>query len=219
MRYFEIVQAPAAVLSTKARPVTMADPALLAFIENMKATLLAQDSPSGLGLAANQVGSNLAVFVARLDKKGQATTTGTVREFINPKILGRSREKIPAMTLVQNGGLEKQGKEEGTDGKTSESPEFPLEGCLSIQNLWAVVRRYRWVKIKYQRLRKKNSTDELEIHEEKFEGLAAVIVQHEMDHLEGILFTQRLLKQKGKLYRIVGKDGKGKEIFEEIKLD
>jgi peptide deformylase len=45
----------------------------------------------------------------------------------------------------------------------------------------------------------------------------AKIIQHEYDHLNGIMFIDHALKQKSKLYEIA-KDGKGKEFLREIKL-
>ena len=49
--------------------------------------------------------------------------------------------------------------------------------------------------MKYQDIEGKEQTRE-------FSGFMATIVQHETDHLNGILFTQRVLEQKQKLYRI-----------------
>ncbi len=110
-----------------------------------------------------------------------------VQVFINPKIIAQSRETS------------------GIPGK-----EKRLEGCLSIPNVWGEVKRATWITLKY--LDKKGKW-----REQKFTGFPAVIIQHELDHLDGILFTQRVLEQKGQLYK-PGVDEDGKEILEPIDL-
>ncbi|KAB2872268.1 MAG: peptide deformylase [Bacteroidales bacterium] len=59
------------------------------------------------------------------------------------------------------------------------------EGCLSIPNIHEEVDRESKIRIKYV-------DENFEPHEEVFEGVAARIIQHEYDHLDGILFTDRL---------------------------
>ncbi|OGK62706.1 peptide deformylase [Candidatus Roizmanbacteria bacterium RIFOXYB2_FULL_38_10] len=73
-----------------------------------------------------------------------------------------------------------------------------LEGCLSIPRIWGPVSRARRVLLRYQDLTGATI-------EKWFTGFKATIVQHEMDHLSGILFTQRSLEQKTPLYE--EKDG------------
>ena len=70
------------------------------------------------------------------------------------------------------------------------------EGCLSIPNLREEVYRESHIRIKYY-------DENWEYHDEVFEGYKARIIQHEYDHLDGILFTdkvnplrRRLLKSK-----------------------
>lgn len=85
-----------------------------------------------------------------------------------------------------------------------------LEGCLSIPNIWGEVHRAPRLTIKYQ--------DETGVkHEETITGFLATIIQHEYDHLQGVLFTQRVLEQKNKFYQNA-KDEHGKEILEEISI-
>jgi peptide deformylase len=69
-----------------------------------------------------------------------------------------------------------------------------LEGCLSIDKIWSPVRRPQKILLSYQTL-------EGETKEEWFSGFDAVIIQHEVDHLEGILFTQRALEQNRTLFK------------------
>ena len=86
--------------------------------------------------------------------------------------------------------------------------ENKLEGCLSIPKIWGKVKRAKTLSLRYQ-------DEKGNIHKEKFSGFIATIIQHETDHINGILFTQRVLEQKGKLYQ-TGKDEEGKEVLEEI---
>ncbi len=99
-----------------------------------------------------------------------------------------------------------------SDSQTAGIPERrnKLEGCLSIPKIWGKVKRAQTLTLRYQ-------DEEGKVHEEQFAGFLATIIQHETDHLNGILFTQRVLEQKGKLYQ-TAKDEKGKEVLEEITL-
>ncbi len=85
-----------------------------------------------------------------------------------------------------------------------------LEGCLSIPNTWGFVKRKVWVQVHFQDAKGQP-------HLETFRGFPAVIIQHEMDHLNGILFTQRVLEQQGKLYEI-SQNKNGQEILKELPL-
>lgn len=73
-----------------------------------------------------------------------------------------------------------------------------LEGCLSIPEIWGHVMRPYKVYIRFQ---------DVQGNEQKewYVGFASVVVQHEIDHLDGILFTQRVLEQGYDLFK--EKDG------------
>lgn len=67
----------------------------------------------------------------------------------------------------------------------SNETEIGEEGCLSLPNQFGLVERAKWVAIEFQDEKgKKRALD--------FEGLGARVIQHEIDHMEGILFTDRL---------------------------
>jgi peptide deformylase len=75
------------------------------------------------------------------------------------------------------------------------------EGCLSIPNLREEVKRESHIRIKY-------FDEAWEFHDEVFDGYKARIIQHEYDHLDGILFVDRInpLRKrllKGKLTDII----------------
>lgn len=59
------------------------------------------------------------------------------------------------------------------------------EGCLSIPGLREMVERQADIRISYY-------DENFNHHEETYSGLAARVIQHEYDHLEGILFTDKL---------------------------
>lgn len=67
------------------------------------------------------------------------------------------------------------------------------EGCLSIPDAIGDVVRHHSIRLKYTDLSGQEK-------EEIIEGFTAVIFQHETDHLNGILFTERLKEQEGKAY-------------------
>lgn len=59
------------------------------------------------------------------------------------------------------------------------------EGCLSIPGIREDVKRKEKILVEY-------FDEDFVLHEEEFTGLAARIIQHEYDHIEGVLFTDRL---------------------------
>lgn len=78
-----------------------------------------------------------------------------------------------------------------------------MEGCLSLPNYYGPLRRSWSVTVNYIDESGKNLT-------EKFMGLEAQIILHEVDHLEGVLFVDRLLEQKTPLYEYI--DGEWEQI-------
>lgn len=116
------------------------------------------------------------------------TASERIRVFINPKIV--------------------KGSNEQTDGVPGRSNK--LEGCLSVPKIWGKVKRAASLSLRFQ-------DEQGNLHEEKFKGFIATIIQHETDHVNGILYTQRVLEQKGKFYQTV-KDKEGKDVLEELGL-
>ena len=68
------------------------------------------------------------------------------------------------------------------------------EGCLSLPGIREDVKRHLRIKIRYY-------DENFELHEDTFEGTPAVIIQHEYDHTDGILFIDRLSSLKKRLLR------------------
>ena len=67
----------------------------------------------------------------------------------------------------------------------SEETQKGWEGCLSVPSLRGNVPRHKWIKVRY-------FTENNECVETKLDDFLARIFQHELDHLDGVLFTDRL---------------------------
>jgi peptide deformylase len=68
------------------------------------------------------------------------------------------------------------------------------EGCLSIPTIREDVERESEIRIQYY-------DEDFKFHDEVFDGIKARIIQHEYDHLEGVLFTDRLNPLKKRLLK------------------
>lgn len=89
--------------------------------------------------------------------------------------------------------------------KKKKKREKLLEGCLSLPHYYGPLKRAKKLTLKYM--------DETgKTVEEEFHGFLAQIVQHEVDHLNGILFIDRILEQNAPLYHFHGDD------WEEVEL-
>lgn len=181
-----IIQAPQQVLSQKAKPVNKIDASIKKLISDMEVTLNNARDPEGVGLAAPQVGKSLQLFIVKQTPRSPFMT------FINPVI----------ESTFDNQKDEKK--------KTKKDDGVQLEGCLSLKDVWGVVKRYDCVVISYK-------DENGEKHRKTFEGFIATIIQHEVDHLNGKLFTVRVIEQGHKLYKSSEND-KGETEFEEIEI-
>ena len=72
---------------------------------------------------------------------------------------------------------------------TSDKRSVYEEGCLSLPEHYADVERPEWIRVKY--IDENNTEQELEAN-----GLLATCIQHEMDHLDGVLFVDHLTSLK-----------------------
>jgi peptide deformylase len=183
----KIVTAPNPVLSDLAKPVAKVDTSVVTLIEQMKKTLLVTTDPIGVGLAAPQVGKSLQIFIAKPTDKPK------ILVFINPKIIEISSRQ----------SLVKKPKKKKKNSKK-------LEGCLSLPNIWGPVLRAPSLTLAYL-------DEQGKPHQEKFKNFPATIIQHEMDHLQGVLFPKRVLEQEGTLYKS-HKNEKNEDEFEEIEI-
>lgn len=94
--------------------------------------------------------------------------------------------------------------------ETKKKRSKKLEGCLSLPSIWGEVKRANEIILEYM-------DENGKTHKKKFKGFMSTIIQHEVDHLNGILFPKRVLEQKGILYES-GKDEDGEDVFVEMKI-
>jgi len=83
-----------------------------------------------------------------------------------------------------------------------------LEGCLSVPELYGHVARPAELDLESQNVRGRKSA-------RHYKGLPARIIQHEVDHLNGVLFIDHVHTQNGKMFK-VEKDKRGKEQLLEV---
>lgn len=188
----KIITAPNKILSQKAKPVLKINKKIFSIIEQMKIILEKQKDPLGVGLAAPQVGIPLQIFIIKPTKKVE------IKAFINPKIINSQTTSLPVRQTglpAQAGNFLNQ-KTSPAEKKTINTPlqNTKLEGCLSLPAIWGPVRRANKVLLEYQTIKGEKKTS-------WFSDFSAVIIQHEMDHLNGVLFTQHVLTQGEMLYQ------------------
>ena len=163
-----IVQAGASVLRRRADNVPsslLATPALRELVGLM--TDVMRDAP-GVGLAAPQIGVPLRVFVAEdHEERLSGLPEGAAKR--------KGRVALP-LTVLVNPKLEPDGDEQVTF----------YEGCLSVRGYGALVPRWRAVRV--------SGVDaEGRPVALRLEGWPARIMQHELDHLNGTLYVDRML--------------------------
>ena len=146
-------------------------PELEKLIANMKETMY---NASGVGLAAPQIGKSLRLFL--IDASPFADDDELEEE---------EREVLKTFNRVFINP--KIIKEEGDEWAFN-------EGCLSIPDVREDVYRQEQITIEYQ-------DEDFKKHTEVLTGLAARVFQHEYDHIEGVLFTDKLSTLKKRLIK------------------
>lgn len=94
---------------------------------------------------------------------------------------------------------------------TSKKKKLFFEGCLSIPDIWGEIERPIYITATYQ-------DESGQLIKKRLTGSSAWIFQHEVDHLNGKLFMDNVLEQKGRVFKVIGKDQAGADIFEQVKL-
>ena len=145
----QIVKEPNKILHKPLKEVKEIAPEIGALISDMRTKMI---EAHGVGLAANQVGKDLQIFVidAKLAEENEVPDA-----YINPEITESSKDR---------GELE--------------------EGCLSIPNYWVPVKRAKKIKLKAL----DENGKKIKI---KARGFLARVLQHEYDHLQGMLIRDR----------------------------
>jgi len=125
----------------------------------------------GVGLAAPQIGLPIRLFIIDSSKVNDDDERKDKSED------GIKEVFINAQIIHESGGMV--------------SIE---EGCLSIPNVYGHVERERTIRIRYY-------DDKLELQEKEFTGFTARVIQHEYDHIEGILFVEKLKPLKKQMIK------------------
>ncbi|AEE18228.1 peptide deformylase [Dokdonia sp. 4H-3-7-5] len=159
------------VLKKKAKDITPEYPKFSELIENMYDTMY---EAHGVGLAAPQIGLPIRVFLVD-------TTPFAEDESYTPE----EQEQLANFkkTFVNAEILEEEGEEWAFS-----------EGCLSIPGINEDVFRKPKVTIRYR-------DENFKEYTETYDGLIARVIQHEYDHIEGVLFTDKLSSLKKRLIK------------------
>lgn len=170
----EILEVPDPQLKQISTPVTSFDAELKALVADMFETMY--DAP-GIGLAAIQIGVPLRVLVIDLqpddeDAEPEVCTSHGGHHHTHQPVKREPRVFINPEIL-----------------DPSEEHTVYSEGCLSVPEIYADVERPSRIRARWQDVDGK-------FYEEDIDGLLATCLQHEMDHLEGILFIDHLSRLK-----------------------
>jgi peptide deformylase len=163
-----IVQAGEPVLRKQARTLTtneIRSKEIQRLIADMKETMYAAP---GVGLAAPQIGRNLQLAVIE-DRKEY------IKDWTPEQLAERERQAVPFHVII-NPKIELLGEE----------PIEFFEGCLSLNGLMALVPRARRVRVECL-----DETGKPRVIEAG--GWYARILQHEIDHLGGTLYIDRMI--------------------------
>ena len=159
---------PDPTLSKKALPVSSVTPATRALVADLFDTMYAEN---GIGLAANQIGVLQRVLVIDLDPKQQAAEDPELKADLQRWNYRGPRAFINPEILAAEGDIVWE------------------EGCLSVPGITDDVRRKE--RITVRALDHDGNAETLEIN-----GLYAVALQHELDHLNGKVFVEYLSRLK-----------------------
>lgn len=159
-----IVRYPDPVLRAKCRPVTEVTPELREFSTDMIETMRAAN---GVGLAAPQVARDIQLAVIDVSHNPDCITY--------LRINGEKVNMVEHMPVIFLNPRLDLGKDKDVDE----------EGCLSFPRLRGDIRRSEEVKVTFETLEGETQVWETD-------GLLARAFQHEIDHLNGVLFIDRL---------------------------
>jgi peptide deformylase len=170
----EILEVPDPRLKQISVPVETFDDELRTLVADMFETMY--DAP-GIGLAAIQVGVPQRVLVIDLQPEDEDAEPEVCHSHGDHHHTHQPTKKEPRVFINPE--------------ILDPSDDFIVyqEGCLSVPEIFADVERPSRIRARWQDL---DGT----VHEEDMEGLMAICLQHEMDHLEGVLFIDHLSRLK-----------------------
>ncbi len=157
------------VLRKKGEDISAEYPNLKQLIEDMFDTMY---RAHGVGLAAPQIGLSIRLFVVDTTPFSENDDLSKQEK---EEVDGFKKVFINAKILKEEGGLWAFN-----------------EGCLSIPGVHEDVIRHDKITIEYY-------DENFQKHTEEYDGLRARVIQHEYDHIEGILFTDKISSLKKRL--------------------
>ncbi len=169
MAILPILEVPDPRLKTVSEPVTVFDDELKTLIADMFETMY--DAP-GIGLAAIQVGVPKRILVIDLQEPAE-------HDHEHGEHCNHDHDVVRDPKVFINPEIL----------NPSEDLNVYSEGCLSVPEQYADVERPAAITARWQDENGKQ-------YEEQMDGLLATCLQHEMDHLEGILFIDHLSRLK-----------------------
>ena len=174
MALLPIVEVPDLRLRQISTPLESVDDEVRALVADMFETMYAAP---GIGLAAIQVGVPLRVLVIDLQEPDPDAELEVCQAHGGEAHTHQPVKRVPRVFVnpqIHN---------------PSEELNVYSEGCLSVPEIYADVERPKTIRARWQDL-------DGAVHEETMDGLMATCLQHEMDHLEGILFIDHLSRLK-----------------------
>jgi len=182
-----IVTYPDSRLAQKSQKAVV-DDKLKELVQNMLDTINSFKDPEAAGLSAIQVGVPMRVLIAR---DFSLLQTASIRQTSPGQPTTEQVQHQHQDIIMINPKFVSLAKDE----------ELDWEGCLSFPDLYGKVWRAKKVKLKYQDL----TGEEQRLTASRF---LARVIQHEMDHLDGVTFNTK----------IVGKMYKGEELDKDVKI-
>jgi len=170
----EILEIPNPRLKQVSDRVEQFDDALKELVADMFETMY--DAP-GIGLAAIQVGVPLRVLVIDLQPDDPDAEPEVCTAHGDHHHTHQPTRKEPRVFINPE------------IFELSQELSVYSEGCLSVPEIYAEVERPSAIRARWQDV-------DGQVHEEEMDGLMATCLQHEMDHLEGILFIDHLSRLK-----------------------
>ncbi len=184
MRFLNILEYPDIKLRIKAKPLSLNEiPENIPLIKDLAYTMYKAD---GVGLAATQVGEDKRIIVIDISRK---TDKNKIFSLDEGNILNANKDLIVAINPEI---ISKEGK------------TVYEEGCLSIPKFNADIERASEIKVRALDLSGKEVIVEAQ-------GLLGIVFQHEIDHLDGILFIDKASPLKRSLYNAALKKSKVKK--------
>lgn len=192
MKNIQIIEVPNNILTTKCKTVKKIDEHVIKIVSDLEYALNNSLVP-GTGIASNQIGSNLCVCIVRdflsyhKDEKDQNNNVKNQKSITVTDNINYSKTYNNKLNVEQN---------DYTDyilinpkfKPISNKQIIDWEGCLSIPDTFGLVSRFKKIRVQA-----------LNIGGEKMSFVAndylARVIQHEIDHLNGILFTSKIISK------------------------